>query len=75
MEYIEGACRLTDLGRIERMGLSVARVAQSVCEVFSAQVFEMGFVQADGHPRFVVAWFNLSRVVNPFFTNVWGCEQ
>lgn len=54
MEYIEGACKLTDLGKIEDMGLSVKKVGRSVSEVFSAQVFQMGFVQADGHPRYIL---------------------
>jgi aarF domain-containing kinase len=54
MEYIPDACRLTDIKKIEEMGLSVKEVARSVCEVFAAQMFEMGFLQADGHPSNVL---------------------
>ena len=53
MEFISDACKLTDLNNIESMGLDVKEVARSVTEVFAAQIFEMGFVQADGHPRHV----------------------
>jgi predicted unusual protein kinase regulating ubiquinone biosynthesis (AarF/ABC1/UbiB family) len=51
MEYIGDASKLTDLPKIEEMGLSKKKVARSVAEVFAAQIFDMGFVQADGHPR------------------------
>lgn len=51
MEYIEGASKLTDLEAIREKGLGVKAVARSVAEVFAAQIFEYGFVQADGHPR------------------------
>lgn len=51
MEYIADASKLTDLSKIEEKGLSRKKVARSVAEVFAAQIFNMGFVQADGHPR------------------------
>ena len=51
MEYIPDASKLTDLSKIEEKGLSRKKVARSVAEVFAAQIFTMGFVQADGHPR------------------------
>lgn len=51
MEWIDGACRMTDRKRLEdEMGLSVKKVSQSVCEAFASQIFQHGFVQADGHP-------------------------
>lgn len=53
MEYIHDASKLTRLDEIERKGLSVKRVGRSVVEVFASQIFDMGFVQADGHPRCV----------------------
>ena len=51
MEYIADASKLTDLPKIEQMGLSKKKVGRSVAEVFAAQIFDIGFVQADGHPR------------------------
>ncbi|PWN51393.1 ABC1-domain-containing protein [Violaceomyces palustris] len=55
MEWIEGACRMTDRERIEKeMGLSVKAVSTSVCEAFASQIFRHGFVQADGHPSNVL---------------------
>lgn len=51
MEYIHDASKLTRLDEIERKGLSVKAVGRSVVEVFASQIFDMGFVQADGHPR------------------------
>ena len=52
-EYIEGVYKSTDLHQMERMVLSITRVAQSVCDVFSAHVLEIGFVEADGQMWFV----------------------
>ncbi|CAO1628519.1 unnamed protein product [Parajaminaea phylloscopi] len=49
MEWIDGACKMTDRDRIESMGLSVRKVASDVCNVFAAMIFQYGFVQADGH--------------------------
>lgn len=49
MEWIEGACKMTDKAKIEQMGLSVRKVASDVCNVFAAMIFQYGFVQADGH--------------------------
>jgi aarF domain-containing kinase len=54
MEWIDGACRLTDQDKIKEMGLSIKGVMQGVCEVFAAQIFTMGFVQCDGHPSNVL---------------------
>lgn len=42
MEYIEGACKMTDRDKIEKMGLSVKGIAQSVCEVFASMIFQYG---------------------------------
>lgn len=49
MDFIGGACKLTDRQKIEDMGLSVRKVASDVCNVFAAMIFQYGFVQADGH--------------------------
>lgn len=50
MEFIQGACKMTDRRKIEEdMGLNIARVASDVCNVFAAMIFQYGFVQADGH--------------------------
>ena len=56
MEYIADASKLTDVSKIEEKGLSKKKVARSVAEVFAAQIFNMGFVQADGHPRYVASF-------------------
>ncbi|CAG7853378.1 ABC1 family protein C10F6.14c [Serendipita indica DSM 11827] len=54
-EYIDGAVRMTDVkGLEERLGLDVNEVMKSVCEVFAAQVFRWGFVNADPHPSNVL---------------------
>src|SRR5258708_1179974 len=53
MEFISDACKLTDLNNIENMGLDVKAVARSTIDVFAAQIFRMGFVQTDGHPRYI----------------------
>lgn len=49
-EYIGQSANLIDIERVRRMGLSTKAVAQSVMEVFADQIFQSGFVQADGHP-------------------------
>ncbi|CAO1623579.1 unnamed protein product [Sympodiomycopsis kandeliae] len=50
MEFIEGACKMTDRRKIEEnMGLNITKVASDVCNVFAAMIFQYGFVQADGH--------------------------
>ncbi|KAN0060806.1 hypothetical protein ACQY0O_007465 [Thecaphora frezii] len=55
MEWIDGACRMTDRARLEdEMGLNVKAVSRSVCEAFASQIFQHGFVQADGHPSNVL---------------------
>lgn len=54
MEFIEDASKLTDMEKIEEKGLDKKKVGQSVAEVFAAQIFDFGFVQADGHPRQVI---------------------
>ncbi|KAF8317772.1 uncharacterized protein EI90DRAFT_3293460 [Cantharellus anzutake] len=54
MEYISDACKLTDLDKIRGMGLDVGAVAKTAVEVFATQIFEMGFVQTDGHPSNVL---------------------
>ncbi|KAF8311371.1 ABC1-domain-containing protein [Clavulina sp. PMI_390] len=54
MEYIPEANKLTDLKAIETKGLSVKKVGRSVAEVFASMIFDMGFVQADGHPSNVL---------------------
>lgn len=54
MEYIANACKVTDTKKLDEMGLSVRNVALSVMEVFASQIFQSGFVQADGHPANVL---------------------
>ncbi|KIM29483.1 hypothetical protein M408DRAFT_114122 [Serendipita vermifera MAFF 305830] len=55
MEYIDGAVKMTDVEGLEnRLGLNVNEVMNSVCEVFAAQVFRWGFVNADPHPSNVL---------------------
>ncbi|PWZ03230.1 ABC1-domain-containing protein [Testicularia cyperi] len=54
MEWIGGTCKMTDRKRLEEMGLSVTQVSRSVCEAFASQIFQHGFVQADGHPSNVL---------------------
>lgn len=50
MEFIKGACKMTDRQKIEEdMGLNIKAVASDVCNVFAAMIFQYGFVQADGH--------------------------
>lgn len=49
MEYIDGTKRMTDVEGIEELGLNMTKVMNSVCEVFAAQVFRWGFVNADPH--------------------------
>ncbi|KDN51971.1 ABC1-domain-containing protein [Tilletiaria anomala UBC 951] len=50
MEYISNSCKVTDKQKLGEMGLSTKEVARSVMEVFASQIFQSGFVQADGHP-------------------------
>lgn len=40
---------MTDVKGMERLGLNPEKVMKSVCEVFAAQVFRWGFVNADPH--------------------------
>ncbi|TKY84901.1 hypothetical protein EX895_005981 [Sporisorium graminicola] len=54
MEWIGGTCRMTDREKLEEWGLSAKGVSQSVCEAFASQIFQHGFVQADGHPSNVL---------------------
>jgi aarF domain-containing kinase len=55
MEYIDGAVRMTDIDGLEnRLHLNVNEVMNSVCEVFAAQVFRWGFINADPHPSNVL---------------------
>lgn len=54
MEWIGGTCRMTDREKLAEMGLSVKQVSRSVCEAFASQIFQHGFVQADGHPSNVL---------------------
>jgi aarF domain-containing kinase len=55
MEYIDGAVRMTDVDGLEnRLHLNVNEVMNSVCEVFAAQVFRWGFINADPHPSNVL---------------------
>jgi aarF domain-containing kinase len=57
MEYIEGAVRMTDVDALQkRLGLDVNKVMNSVCEVFAAQVFRWGFVNADPHVSTILVW-------------------
>lgn len=71
MEFIEGASRLTDVKAIEEKGLDKKKVVTSVMEVMAAQVFNMGFVQADGHPRYVCSLFHI--VVTTSFVQYCPC--
>ncbi len=54
MEYIGSACKVTDKAKLVDMGLSIKKVSQSLMEVFASQIFQSGFVQADGHPANVL---------------------
>uniref|UniRef100_V5GJP8 Putative mitochondrial chaperonin n=1 Tax=Kalmanozyma brasiliensis (strain GHG001) TaxID=1365824 RepID=V5GJP8_KALBG len=54
MEWIGETCRMTDREKLEEWGLSAKGVSQSVCEAFASQIFQHGFVQADGHPSNVL---------------------
>ncbi|SNX82614.1 uncharacterized protein MEPE_01320 [Melanopsichium pennsylvanicum] len=54
MEWIGGTCRMTDRDKLEEWGLSAKGVSRSVCEAFASQIFQHGFVQADGHPSNVL---------------------
>lgn len=54
MEWIGGTCRMTDREKLDEMGLSAKQVSRSVCEAFASQIFQHGFVQADGHPSNVL---------------------
>lgn len=54
MEWIGNTCRMTDREKLEEWGLSAKQVSQSVCEAFASQIFQHGFVQADGHPSNVL---------------------
>lgn len=54
MEWIGGTCRMTDREKLEEWGLSAKQVSRSVCEAFASQIFQHGFVQADGHPSNVL---------------------
>jgi aarF domain-containing kinase len=55
MEYIDGAVRMTDVDSLEnKLKLDVNEVMNSVCEVFAAQVFRWGFINADPHPSNVL---------------------
>lgn len=49
MDWIGDACKMTDRDKIESMGLSIRKVADDVCNVFAAMIFQYGSVQADGH--------------------------
>lgn len=54
MEWIGNTCRMTDREKLEEWGLSAKKVSRSVCEAFASQIFQHGFVQADGHPSNVL---------------------
>ncbi|SPO21655.1 uncharacterized protein UTRI_01137_B [Ustilago trichophora] len=54
MEWIGNTCRMTDREKLEEWGLSAKQVSRSVCEAFASQIFQHGFVQADGHPSNVL---------------------
>ena len=54
MEWIGDTCRMTDREKLEEWGLSTKQVSRSVCEAFASQIFQHGFVQADGHPSNVL---------------------
>ncbi len=45
---------MTDREKLEEWGLSAKQVSRSVCEAFASQIFQHGFVQADGHPSNVL---------------------
>ncbi|KAE8229964.1 hypothetical protein CF326_g5047 [Tilletia indica] len=49
MEYIPNTVRLTDIDGLKRNNFSIKEVARSACEISSAQIFQYGHVQADGH--------------------------
>lgn len=53
-EWIGDTCRMTDRAKLEEWGLSTKQVSRSVCEAFASQIFQHGFVQADGHPSNVL---------------------
>ena len=51
MEFVnKPSCKMTDRKSLEEMGLDVKKVCHSVMELSAAQIFDHGFVQADGHP-------------------------
>ncbi|SOV06695.1 uncharacterized protein UDID_01847 [Ustilago sp. UG-2017a] len=54
MEWIGNTCRMTDREKLEEWELSAKQVSKSVCEAFASQIFQHGFVQADGHPSNVL---------------------
>lgn len=54
MEWIGNTCRMTDRDKLDEWGLSAKQVSRSVCEAFASQIFQHGFVQADGHPSNVL---------------------
>lgn len=66
MEYIPDASKLTNLEQIEAKGLNRKAVGKSVVEVFASQIFDMGFVQADGHPRYVNFPLKLQKIYSGF---------
>ena len=49
MEYMEGA-KVTDLKRIQEMGLNPSDVADIIVETFCKQIFLDGYVHVDPHP-------------------------
>ncbi|GAA5988452.1 hypothetical protein JCM11641_005348 [Rhodosporidiobolus odoratus] len=63
-EFVD-ACRLTDKKRLSAWNLSLKEVMDSATELFSAQVFCWGFVQADPHPGNVLVRPNPSRPSHP----------
>ena len=49
-EFIDNACRISDVAAIRAMGLRIDDVNRKMVQVFAEQVFLSGFVHADPHP-------------------------
>lgn len=49
-EYIDNACKISDLESIKKMNLSLKDIDRKLFEVFAQQIFSTGFVHADPHP-------------------------
>lgn len=62
-EFIDDACKISDVQKIKEMKISLKEVDKKLFEVFAYQIFTTGFVHADPHPGNVFVRRNQSGCV------------